>query len=217
MPRMELLRWLWTDRRPSLRYKTLHNTGGSIPCRCCALSTIVEATQRHCGDYATSPRHWAVAAAKRNAKKEKRKAHPELYARLWFRQPPPAAGFRRILVSGGTKTRIRPDVPPDACGPCAIPAPGRRTNNSGPSRRETRIIRYAGAKTRNNGKRYAALPWMVPLTERQGLLLQKCAALGKMRNSTKLVRNLYETCHKNKRNCETRNFPRKVPPLTFIH
>ena len=40
MPRMELLRWLWTDRRPSLRYKTLHNTGGSSPCRCCALSTF---------------------------------------------------------------------------------------------------------------------------------------------------------------------------------
>ena len=167
--------------------------------------SFTSATQQR-GDYATSPWHWAVAAAKRNAKKEKRKTHPELYARLWFRQPPPAAGFRRILVSGGTKTRIRPDVPPDACGPCAIPAPGRRTNNSGPSRRETRIIRYAGAKTRNNGKRYAALPWMVPLTERQGLLLQKCAALGKMRNSTNLVRNLYETCHKNKRNCETHHF-----------
>ena len=71
------------------------------------------------GDYATSPRHWAVAAAKRNAKKEKRKTHPELYARLWFRQPPPAAGSRRILVSGGTKTRTRPDV----CGR----APTRRT------------------------------------------------------------------------------------------
>ena len=59
---------------------------------------------------------------------------------------------------------------------------------------ETRIIRYAGAKTRNNGKRYAALPWMVPLTERQGLLLQKCAALGKNaklnETCTKLVRNL---------------------------
>ena len=119
MPRMELLRWLWADRRPSLRYKTLHNTGGSIPCRCCALSTTFEATQRHCGDYATSPWHWAVAAAKRNAKKEKRKAHPELYARLWFRQPPPLAGSRRILVSGGTKTRTRPDV----CGR----APTRRT------------------------------------------------------------------------------------------
>ena len=100
---------------------------------------------------------------------------------------------------------------------CAIPAPGRRTNNSGPSRRETRIIRYAGAKTRNNGKRYAALPWMVPLTERQGLLLQKCAALGKMRNSTKLVRNLYETCHKNKRNCETCSFQKnKITPYLFF-
>ena len=71
----------------------------------------------------TTPRLLGIGPSLRlkETRKKKRKAQPELYARLWFRQPPPAAGFRRILVSGGTKTRTRPDVPPDACGPCAIP------------------------------------------------------------------------------------------------
>ena len=131
MPRMELLRWLWTDRRPSLRYKTLHNTGGSIPCRCCALSTIVEATQRHCGDYATSPWHWAVAAAKRNTKKRKTQSPSGA-----VRTPmvPSAAPFGRIPSNTGERRHENSHSPGRPAGRVwpvrNPPAPGRITKQT---------------------------------------------------------------------------------------
>ena len=68
LPRMEQLRRLTLPRpAPPVRYKTLHNTGGSSPCRCCALSTF-SATQRR------RLRHVSSASgcrlAKRNARKK---------------------------------------------------------------------------------------------------------------------------------------------------
>ena len=100
-----------------------------------------------------------------------------------------------LLVQHGARPAPWKTETLHACDPCAISQhrAGEPTQKRH-VRRETRIIRYAGAKARNNGKRHPTLPWMVPphrKTRPSAAKVHRARETAKLNETcTKLVRNL---------------------------